>query len=134
MYYADMNISDRLDIAMHRAGYHSQSALARASGVSQSSINRILKKAGASGPESDTIKKLAQACGVSFQWLLDGADVTTPSNPPILPLIHVTLAELEMLTILRQANGDDQAIIADLFKSIANHQLTDPDPSSLDSN
>lgn len=133
MYYADMNISDRLDIAMRRAGYRSQSALARASGVSQPSINRILKKSGVSGPESDTIKKLAQACGVSFQWLLDGADVTTPSNPPILPLIHVTLAELEMLTILRQANGDDQAIIADLFKTIADHQSAEPDPGSLDS-
>ena len=132
MYYADMNISDRLDIAMHRAGYHSQSALARASGVSQSSINRILKKAGASGPESDTIKKLAQACGVSFQWLLDGADVTTPSNPPILPLIHVTLAELEMLTIRRLASDDDQALIADLFKTIADHQASTKDSTLLD--
>ncbi len=133
MYYADMNISDRLDIAMRRAGYRSQSALARASGVSQPSINRILKKSGVSGPESDTIKKLAQACGVSFQWLLDGADVTTPSNP-LLPLIHVTLAELEMLTILRQANPDDQAIVADLFKTISEHQPVEPDPGSLDSN
>jgi hypothetical protein len=46
------------------------------------------------------------------------------TNPPpaILPLVHVTLAELEMLTILRTSNEDDKALIADLFKVIATHQ------------
>lgn len=129
-YYSRMNISDRLDIAMHRAGYHTQTALARASGVSQPSINRILKTPGTVGPDSDTIKKLAAACGVSFEWLLNGADTVTNSPPAILPLVHVTIEELEMLTILRMSNQNDKALIADLFKVIAEHH-TPPDTESL---
>ena len=127
-----MNISDRLDIAMRRAGYRSQSALARASGVSQPSINRILKTPGTVGPDSDTIKKLAAACGVSFEWLLNGAETVTNPPPAILPLVHVTLAELEMLTILRTSNDDDKALIADLFKVLAEHRATEPDTDLLD--
>lgn len=67
-----MTIGKRLDEAMKAAGIESQSALSRASGVPQPTINRILKNVGKKGPESQTLLPLAQACGVNFQWLLEG--------------------------------------------------------------
>lgn len=69
----DMDIATRLDEAMRAAGFDSQSALSRASGVPQPTIARILKGTGKSGPETDTLAKLAQACNVSFRWLHEGA-------------------------------------------------------------
>jgi len=57
---------------MQAAGIPSQSALARASGVPQPTINRILKGTGKKGPETSTIVQLAQACNVAAQWLMDG--------------------------------------------------------------
>lgn len=74
-YSCEMSIAARLDEAMHAAGFRSQSALARASGVPQPTINRILKGTGKRGPETNTIKALAEACKVSAQWLTDGSGV-----------------------------------------------------------
>lgn len=71
-YSRGMTISTRLDQAMQAAGIPSQSALARASGVPQPTINRILKGTGKKGPETSTIVQLAQACNVAAQWLMDG--------------------------------------------------------------
>jgi phage repressor protein C with HTH and peptisase S24 domain len=72
-----MDISTRLDQAMKDAGFNSQSALARASGVPQPTINRILKRTGSKGPEADTVRKLASACEVSFDWLNEGLGTPT---------------------------------------------------------
>ncbi|MFJ3048532.1 helix-turn-helix domain-containing protein [Herbaspirillum chlorophenolicum] len=69
-----MTIGQRLDQAMREARFPSQSALSRASGVPQPTINRILKGAGARGPETETLKKLAVACNVSFEWLNEGIE------------------------------------------------------------
>jgi phage repressor protein C with HTH and peptisase S24 domain len=72
-YIAPMsNIASRLDDAMTAAGFESQSALSRASGVPQPTINRILKNVGKGQPEVGTIRKLAAACNVSFNWLNEG--------------------------------------------------------------
>ena len=71
-YSFKMTISTRLDQAMQAAGIVSQSALARASGVPQPTINRILKGSGKKGPETNTVVQLAQACNVTAQWLMDG--------------------------------------------------------------
>lgn len=57
---------------MSAAGFASQSALARAAGVPQPTINRILRGSGSQGPETQTVVKLAQACGVNFAWLNEG--------------------------------------------------------------
>ncbi|MRT27609.1 LexA family transcriptional regulator [Herbaspirillum sp. CAH-3] len=78
------NIAARLDQAMSAAGFPSQSALARASGVPQPTINRILKNSGKGHPEAATVRKLAEACNVSFNWLNEGLgemgrDAVTPS-------------------------------------------------------
>ncbi|UOD31693.1 helix-turn-helix domain-containing protein [Massilia violaceinigra] len=67
-----MTISDRLTQAMEEAGFRSQSALSRASGVPQPTINRILNRSGARGPEAATLAALASACNVAFEWLHEG--------------------------------------------------------------
>ena len=67
-------VGDRLDKAMLRAGITSQSALSKKSGVPQPTIARILKNHGKGAPESATVKKLAAACGVSFNWLNEGSE------------------------------------------------------------
>lgn len=72
LYIIDMTIANRLDEAMKDAGIESQSALYRASDVPQPTINRILKGVGKKGPETQTIEKLATACGVNFKWLHEG--------------------------------------------------------------
>nr|WP_049831510.1 helix-turn-helix transcriptional regulator [Janthinobacterium sp. Marseille] len=67
-----MTIGNRLDQAMKAARIKSQSELARISGVPQATISRILKGVGSKGPETETVKKLAKACRVSFSWLNEG--------------------------------------------------------------
>ncbi len=67
-----MDISDRLFEAMKEAGFPSQSALARASGIPQPTINRILNRIGVRGPEFNTLKTLAETCNVSLTWLQEG--------------------------------------------------------------
>lgn len=66
-------IGDRLDEAMKRAGFASQPALGRAANVPQPTVNRILKGVvGKCGPETENLKRLARACGVSLAWLNEG--------------------------------------------------------------
>lgn len=91
-YSFPMDISTRLDQAMHAAGFPSQSALARASGVPQPTINRILKRSGKKGPETNTIAALAAACNVSAHWLTDGSGAMQRISDP-------TPAEAEVLNI-----------------------------------
>lgn len=72
VYSFGMSIGERLDKAMMDAGITSQSELSRMSSVPQPTINRILKNVGKKGPESETVKKLARALNVSFDWLNEG--------------------------------------------------------------
>lgn len=67
-----MDIANRLDRAMKAAGIGSQAGLARASGIPQPTINRILKNVGKRGPEAHTLAALARAVNVSFEWLHEG--------------------------------------------------------------
>ena len=62
----------RLDKAMQDARIKSQAALARASGVPQPTINRILNGESKKGPETATLVALADATGVEFLWLQQG--------------------------------------------------------------
>lgn len=90
-----MDISTRLADAMKTAGFESQSALARASGVPQPTINRILNGVGKKGPEAHTLAALAAACNVSFEWLHEGTGLrerTTPATPPAGRFSHVVIA------------------------------------------
>ena len=78
-YIPVMTISDRLDQAMTRrdGSKMSQSELARRSGVSQPSINRILKGISLT-PDLQTLQKISSALGVEFEWLAN--DVGERSN------------------------------------------------------
>lgn len=80
MYSRRMSIGNRLDQAMKAARIKSQSELSRISGVPQATISRILKGTGAKGPETETVKKLARACKVSFIWLNEGEEASTAST------------------------------------------------------
>lgn len=71
-YIPGMSIGHRLEQAMKRAGYFNQQSLADASGIPQPTISRILKNTAKKSPSGNTIKQLADACGVAFQWLYDG--------------------------------------------------------------
>ncbi len=67
-----MTIAKRLNQAMIAARFESQKELSDKSGVPQPTICRILKGTGARGPETETLKKLARACNVTFEWLNEG--------------------------------------------------------------
>ncbi|EOC1302800.1 helix-turn-helix transcriptional regulator [Cronobacter dublinensis] len=68
-----MNFSDRLAKAMADAGY-TQGALAKAVGMAQSSVNKLLN--GAHGSRNTVA--LARVLGVSPEWLADGQGVMKP--------------------------------------------------------
>lgn len=79
-YSPGMEISDRLDLLMRLRGIESQSALSRAAGVPQPTINRILKGATRS-PDVATLESLATALSVDFRWLASGeGDGPDPTN------------------------------------------------------
>lgn len=86
-----MDIANRLDTAMKEAGFVSQSALARASGVPQPTINRILNGVGKKGPEAHTLVQLAAACNVNFEWLHEGRGPMLRAPEPAIR--KVVLAE-----------------------------------------
>jgi phage repressor protein C with HTH and peptisase S24 domain len=79
-YISPMTIGQRLDEAMKAAGFFNQKTLEEASGVPQPTISRILKNSGKKGPEAHTVKSLANACGVSFEWLYDGVGMMLPTH------------------------------------------------------
>jgi phage repressor protein C with HTH and peptisase S24 domain len=57
---------------MQWAGFLNQQSLADAATIPQPTISRILKDTAKKSPSGNTIKLLADACGVSFQWLYEG--------------------------------------------------------------
>jgi transcriptional regulator with XRE-family HTH domain len=75
LYSPQMSLANRLDEAMKEAREHgvdgiSQSKLKEISGVPQATISRTLK--GQTSPETATIRRLASALNVTFEWLNEG--------------------------------------------------------------
>lgn len=103
-----MNIADRIDIAMKTAGIKSQADLSRASGVSESTIGRVLK--GGVNPSIENLAEIAKACNVSMDWIVNGND-TKRTEVTELPLIHVTQEELTILTQFREASTRGKSFI-----------------------
>lgn len=110
-------IGDRLDEAMKDK--FTQSSLARASGVPQATISRILKGGGKKGPETETVKKLAVACEVTFEWLvgMDGTALVRsvrvePANDTVVPAHEA----LELLTAYLASDPKDRASVLNLAK------------------
>ena len=103
------------------AGFESQSALGRAAGVPQPTINRILKNPDMQ-PEAGTLRKLAAACNVSFDWLNEGigkierlakikpAESQAIDNQPIEKLTPLEIAELLSLYGKLPTNGRETAM------------------------
>lgn len=141
-----MNISTRLDEAMRKAGF-SQSGLSRASGVPQPTINRILKGPNKRGPETATLRRLAQACNVTFEWLNEGVgdpsrsaagrnqEVTPLPVEPVAPeswLQRVNTAEAELLEIFRSMDKVRQAGVIGYLKIMAKDSRPQDSPAGLD--
>lgn len=74
---------------MKAAGFFNQKNLEEASGVPQPTISRILKNTGKKGPEAHTVKSLADACGVSFQWLYEGTGPVERNDGALAGVIKV---------------------------------------------
>jgi transcriptional regulator with XRE-family HTH domain len=124
-----MNFSTRLDEAMRKAGFKSQSALARASGVSQTTINRILKSTGSSGPETATVRKLADTCGVSFEWLnngIVGKDSARSKEMANYALVYLTETELKIITLYREATLAGQSLLEAMAEDLPKNLPPDP--------
>jgi transcriptional regulator with XRE-family HTH domain len=120
------DISSRLDEAMQLRDHISQSALSRASGVPQPTINRILKGGRPYGPESNTVRKLSDALRVRFEWLMDGkgemlheADAEPKRPEGWTVLARVDEFELRMLDLLRQMDDRGQEDAAASLEEIA---------------
>lgn len=99
----------RLDGAMRRAGFKSQNALSSASGVPQATISRILSDSGTSGPELETVRKLAAPCLVSVAWLSEGID---DSDAPYV----LSSQQADWLDLLDDLGSDDLVEFGEAIK------------------
>jgi transcriptional regulator with XRE-family HTH domain len=69
-----MPLSDRLRAQMRWRGIKSQNHLSRISGVSQSSIHRLLTRGDSYAASWHTLQRLARALDTSASWLSAGDD------------------------------------------------------------
>ena len=109
MYSPGMTIPLRLQEAMNRAGIKSQSELARRSDVPQPTINRILKGVGRQGPATETLKKLAAACEVPFQWLGDGTGAQSRAGGQQEAVFAMPEPDIDNLFIVGNMHRTDKA-------------------------
>lgn len=80
-------LSERLAKAMVETGFDSQTQLARAAGVEQSAISKIIAGASKTSKHSS---KLAAAMGISADWLINGAGNMMGANERPLQKIDVS--------------------------------------------
>jgi transcriptional regulator with XRE-family HTH domain len=130
-----LTVGDRLDKAMELAKIPSQSALARASGVPQATISRILKGGGKKGPETETLRKLAAACSVTFDWLNEGIGEPSRTSKPAQAAPQkrldaandpeVTADEvLELINAYRSASINDRSMLMSSAKAAAKRAMS----------
>jgi len=104
---------------MSRAGIKNQSELARRSGVPQPTINRILKGVGRHGPATATLKKLAVACGVPFQWLVDGTVLDSQAGGQQEAMPAMPEPTIDHLFIIGKTRRTDKALGAVRIRKVA---------------
>ncbi len=92
-----MDIATRLDLAM-RAAELDQSECARRSGISPSTINRILSGR-IKSVSAEHAAKLAKACGVSLAWLILGEENAADTH--FIKAVFVNHQEMEFLKRFR---------------------------------
>ena len=104
-----MSMSDRIDAVMRQRNIRSQSELARVADVPQSTVNRILTRGDSYSPAWGTVKKLADALGVSAVWLTEG-DSTTAAAEHLAAPVDAPLDgwQLEALRILASLDEVDR--------------------------
>lgn len=107
---AAQEIGKRLTEAMTKAGYTSEVELERASGVPQSTINRIRTGFLKNGPALKTLRALSAACNVPFEWLSEGEGVAAPAKA-------LTPLQLEWIGLLDSLGSDDIEEFISLIKS-----------------
>lgn len=139
MYIPAMSIADRLDEAMCARGIPSQSELARVSKVPQATISRILKGDGKKGPETATIKKLAAAVGVRFEWLNEGTgemlladggdDGGAARSEGWSELTRVDAAEHRILALFRRLDARAKRDAESAFDEYVREYLTSTSPT-----
>jgi transcriptional regulator with XRE-family HTH domain len=103
-----MSMSDRLDAVMRQRNIRSQSELARVADVPQSTVNRILTRGTTYTPAWPTVKKLADALGVSAVWLTDGDDAVEAASAPAPVDAPLDGWQLEALRILASLDDVDR--------------------------
>lgn len=113
-----MDIATRLDHAMRANHINDQSELSRLTGISTSTINRILSGKLKSPNAFDAVT-LAKAVGVSTSWLVTGEDDHAELESRRAELI--TRQEAELLSLVRQLSKPAR----DLILSITRARLRD---------
>lgn len=104
---------------MNRAGIKSQSELARRSGVPQPTINRILKGVGRQGPATETLKKLAAACEVPFQWLGDGTGAESRAGGQQEAVLSLPALDINELFTVSKSPRSNKAAGAARIRRVA---------------
>lgn len=118
-----MNIADRIDTAMKMANIKTQADLARKSGVPESTVTRILK--GPAQPSVDNLARIATACNVTMDWIVNGTDKPDTDSTEI-PLVYVTLEELKLLTQFREATEMGKKLIKTAGNTAQKKSLISP--------
>lgn len=115
-----MTMSDRLAAVMRQRNIRSQSELARVADVPQSTVNRILTRGESYSPAWGTVKKLADALGVSAVWLTEG-DGTVEAAKQLAAPVDAPLDgwQLEALRILASLNDVDRRKVMGVLRLLA---------------
>jgi len=96
-----MSIGNRLNEAMTRAGLNLSQLWRERVEYLSLPLNRILKGVGKDSPDTATLKKLAAATHVTFDWLNEGKGDDVAQDDDIAAIV----------TMLNQLEGRDRILI-----------------------
>lgn len=115
-----MSMSDRLATVMRQRNIRSQSELARVADVPQSTVNRILTRGESYSPAWGTVKKLADALGVSAVWLTEGDSTVAAAKQAAAPVdAPLDGWQLEALRILASLDEVDRRKVMGVLRLLA---------------
>ncbi|EOC0350209.1 helix-turn-helix domain-containing protein [Cronobacter turicensis] len=81
------SLKERLQFAMNETGFRSQTALAKAAGIQQSAVSKILN---GTTEVSRSTGKLAAAMGISADWLINGTGSIYGNSSEPMPRVDVS--------------------------------------------
>lgn len=105
-------LGERLAQAMTETGFHSQTKLAKAAGIEQSVISKILAGGSKTSKHSG---KLAAALGISADWLINGAGSMYGGGDSSLQKVDVS-----KLVKVYDENGDTGEVVT-WFAEVPDH-------------